>query len=183
MEYLDLICFFILVTLKLMVYGRQLENEYFSYSALLVPILSSILILISFSILFSNKTRSKFLYFSNVIITILIIGDTNYFRYFKDVISLLVIKNSTMIHDVGASVENIFKPQDLLYALDLLILPIVNHFKANKSGKLRPIIKFACFLVLLLVGASVDGMKIYALSKDQWDALMSVERPAGRPHK
>lgn len=164
--YIDVILFIIFVCTKALVYGKQLESGYFSYISLLYPIFASIILLVSFSLILNSKVRTKFLYICNLIITIFIISDLNYFRYFKDVISIPVLINGFQLGAVKSSVSSIIKFTDFFYALDLIFIPlIVNKYKKNENtSKLSKVLVFS---VLLLAGIIIDTYNFYCLSKDQ----------------
>lgn len=173
--YIDIILFIILVCAKALIYGRQLESGYFSYTSLLYPILASIIILVSFSLILNSKIRTKFLYICNLIITIFLISDLNYFRYFKDVISIPVLINGFQLGAVKSSVSSIIKFTDFFYALDLIFIPIiVNKYKPEKAEITSKLSKILVFSVLLIVGIIIDTSNFYSLSKDQPKLLTTM---------
>lgn len=173
--YIDIILFIILVCAKALIYGRQLESGYFSYASLLYPIFASIIILVSFSLILNSKIRTKFLYICNLIITIFLISDLNYFRYFKDVISIPVLINSFQLGAVKSSVSSIIKFTDFFYALDLIFIPIIiNKYKSEKAEITSKLSKILVFSVLLIVGIIIDTSNFYFLSKDQPKLLTTM---------
>ncbi len=166
--YLDILLFLLLVTTKVLLYGKQMETGYFSYFSLFPPVFASILIIIAISLLFSNAQRVKFLYLFNIIITLFIIGDLTYFRYFKDVISIPVLINGLQLGAVKSSVSNLIKLSDFLYALDIiLIFPILIKFKYANKFQLSRTLKLSLFFILLIFSFSINTKSFYALSKDQ----------------
>ncbi|AKN33713.1 alkaline phosphatase [Clostridium carboxidivorans P7] len=173
--YIDVILFIILVCAKALIYGRQLESGYFSYTSLLYPIFASIIILVSFSLILNSKIRTKFLYICNLIITIFLISDLNYFRYFKDVISIPVLINGFQLGAVKSSVSSIIKFTDFFYALDLIFIPIIiNKYKSEKAEITTKLSKALIFSVLLIVGIIIDTHNFYSLSKDQPKLLTTM---------
>ncbi|WPC42601.1 LTA synthase family protein [Clostridium sp. JS66] len=173
--YIDVILFIILVCAKALVYGRQLESGYFSYTSLLYPIFASVIILVSFSLILKSKIRTKFLYICNLIITIFFISDLNYFRYFKDVISIPVLINGFQLGAVKSSVSSIIKFTDFFYALDLILIPIIiNKYKSEKAEITSKLSKVLVFSVLLIVGIIIDTSNFYSLSKDQPKLLTTM---------
>ncbi|AWI03378.1 LTA synthase family protein [Clostridium drakei] len=173
--YIDVILFIILVCAKSLIYGRQLESGYFSYTSLLYPIFASVIILVSFSLILNSKARTKFLYICNLIITIFFISDLNYFRYFKDVISIPVLINGFQLGAVKSSVSSIIKFTDFFYALDLIFIPIIiNKYKSEKAEITNKLSKILIFSVLLILGIIIDTHNFYFLSKDQPKLLTTM---------
>ncbi|OFI06300.1 lipoteichoic acid synthase 2 [Clostridium acetireducens DSM 10703] len=170
-DYLDIIFFILAVTIKALFFGKQISPIYFSVLSILPAIISSLMVLVSISFLFSRRKRTKILYILNLIITICMIADINYFRYFKDVISIPVVKTGFQLNDVGSSVGSIFKFQDLLYAVDLVfIIPVIKVIqnRANLQYKnLTLKFKFAVFAVMISAGLLVNGTCMVQLSKEQ----------------
>lgn len=168
LNYLDIIFFVILVGIKLMCYGRQIESGYFSYKGLFSPVIASVIILASFAFLFSKKNRRKFLFIFDFIISIFIIGDLNYFRYFKDVLSIPVLLNGFQLGAVKSSVGNLFKITDLLYALDLFIfIFLYKGSKYTKKVKIPFKQKLVPFFCLFTIGAGMNIVQFVNLSKEQ----------------
>ncbi|NFJ06827.1 LTA synthase family protein, partial [Clostridium botulinum] len=116
-NYWDIILFFILILTKLLTYGNKLQLNNFKYSRILYPSIASILLIIALSFIFKRKGRFIFLILFNILISITIIGDLNYFRYFKDLFSLPVLINSFQLGSVSSSVLELFNPWDLVYIL------------------------------------------------------------------
>lgn len=189
-HHIDLFLFIILVTIKTIVYGKQMQPDYFSYTLLFPPVFASILILAAISLILSNKTRIRFLYICNLFTTIFIISDLTYFRYFKDVISIPVLINGLELGAVKSSVATLIKMEDFLYALDIVILlPLINTYrhtsamkktlytsdiilksKNNQTSKTfgtSKLLKISFFLAFLTLSLSINIKNFYALSKEQ----------------
>lgn len=168
LDYLDVIFFIILVGIKLMCYGRQIESGYFSYKNLFTPIIASVIILASLAFLFNKKNKRKFLFICNLIISLFIIGDLNYFRYFKDVISIPVLLNGFQLGAVKSSVGNLFNPSDLLYAVDLILfIFLYKGSKYTKKTNLPLKQRLVPFLCLFAIGAGINTVQFVKLSKEQ----------------
>lgn len=167
-NYIDVVFFITAIILKTLSYGKQVESGYFTYSSILPPIAASLFILISISFIFCSKRRARFLYICNWIITLFIIGDLNYFRYFKDVISIPVLINGLQLGSVKSSVSNLVKLSDFLYGLDLiLIVPKINRYIAKNNFQLSRKLKTSLFLILLSLGSLINYKSFYSLSQEQ----------------
>lgn len=165
---LDIIYFIIVVSIKAFNFDKSISPTYFSYYYVGAATVSSIAALGSIALIFKNNTRTRLLYIFNIVISLIIIIDTVYYRYFKDVISLGVLRNGFLLGGVGSSVKQLISPTDFLYLLDVFILiPILRFYgKLNKPNP-KFLKRLAVFLVIFAVSASVDAKKIYDLSVDQ----------------
>ena len=166
--YLDVLLFILLITTKILLYGRQMATEYFSYLSLFPPVFASVLIIVAISLLLNSRKRVLFLYVCDIIITIFIIGDLNYFRYFKDIISVPVLINGLQLGAVKSSVSTIIKFSDFLYALDVIfIFPKLIKFRSMNGFEISKTYRFSLFILLLIISFSINVNSFYALAKEQ----------------
>lgn len=165
---LDIILFFISLNIKILFYGKQIQENYFSYKAIIFPVASSILILLSFIFLFKKKSRLRAILFLDLIISLIIICDINYFRYFKDIPTISVLRNGLMLGSVKSSIKDLFKLTDLLFLSDILLFFILKEIKINQNiTEAKLINKLCSFLFFLLIGGSINTFYIYKLSIEQ----------------
>lgn len=165
---LDLILFFVCLTLKVLLYGKQIQPSYFNYKAILLPIMSSALIMISFFFLVRKSRRIKFIIILDFLISLIIVCDINYFRYFKDIPTISVLRNGLMLGAVKSSVGSLFKYTDLLFFSDIILFFILKELKFGMNkGNEKLLYRFSSFLVVLILGASLDTEYIYRLSVEQ----------------
>lgn len=173
--YTDLIFYITLMLIKVLIYGNEMKSDYFSYTSLFEPVLASLLILAAISIVLNSKKRIHFLCICNLIITIFIISDLTYFRYFKDVISIPVLISGLQLGAVKSSVASLFKLTDLLYAADfILVLPFVNRYKSKNGLDLSNSLRYSLFLAFLIIGLSINIKDFYSLSKEQPKLLTTM---------
>ncbi|NEZ45757.1 LTA synthase family protein [Clostridium niameyense] len=167
-KYWDLFLFFLILLTKLLFYGKALQIAYFKYMKIIIPSIGSILILICISILFKRKGRLIFLFICNFILSLFIIGDLNYFRYFKDLVSLPVLVNSLQLGDVGSSVLELFNFTDLFYIIDIIFLiPVFSYIKKKNLLKKSRKPKLTIFLIILIIALPMEIISFYKLSKEQ----------------
>ncbi|WP_315119639.1 LTA synthase family protein [uncultured Clostridium sp.] len=165
---LDLISFVFTVTIKLLLFGREIEKGYFTYRSIFIPVLSSVLLFAGIGFLFNKDKRFKIYTIFNIIITLFIIGDLNYFRYFKDIISLPVMLNGFQLGAVKSSVGNLLKATDFLYFIDIFVFLIIHKlYKGHKSQAVNFKTRAIISISLLLIGTTASAIKIYDLSKEQ----------------
>lgn len=175
-RFISFVFFVIVILIKLLVYADFI-NPYFNLIFVGRPILASLLIISSFSFLFNKKGSNIFLYILDILISILLIADINYFRYYKDIITIPVIRNGVLLGAVSNAVKSIIKPQDLLFLLDIVLIPILSvftkHFKtkdyslynkpAHNSIKTRIIL----FVVIFCIGIFSNNHFINKLRAEQ----------------
>ncbi|ERI90712.1 arylsulfatase [Clostridiales bacterium oral taxon 876 str. F0540] len=164
----DIYLFFISLTVKVLIFSRQIQPNYFSYKSVLSPIIASALVLCSFLFLINKRKRIKFIMILDFLLSFIIICDVNYYRYFKDIPSVSVVRNGLLLGDVKSSVGSLFKFSDLLFLSDLVVFFIIkelyNHI-TSKNQKLS--LKLASFLLVLLSGCMLNGYYINRLSIEQ----------------
>lgn len=176
LKYIDIIFFIFVITLKILVYGKQIETDYFNYKTIFLAAFASVIIICSISLLFKDKQRFKVLFILNTFISILIIADLNYFRYFKDVISISVILNGVqLLGDVKSSVANLFKITDLLFLLDIvLVIPLINKYKSKNLTTSPLKYRFFSFIIVFLIAVGIDIWKISKLSLEQPNLISTM---------
>ncbi len=165
---IDVFVFSALIIAKIMFYGRQISTDYFDGAALKPIVAASILPIIGITFLFKENKRVKALYTLDLIMSLLLLADTAYFRYFKDIISVGAIRNGTMLGGVLSCVTTLIKFKDIYYLLDLVMLfPLVRIMYKKKGNKLNGITRFMIFLMCFATGILVDGRYIHQLSVEQ----------------
>lgn len=167
-NFIDIIAFVVIVPIKLIEYGKTLTIGTSSFPSLIPSIIASIAILLSIAFLFKNKKRSRYLFMCNLIITIFILGDLNYYRYFKDVVSIPVLINGLMLGAVKASVGSVFKLTDLFYIVDLLfVIPLIDRYKYKHGTEIKKSMRLAFAALMLVASSSLNAYYFYKLSVEQ----------------
>ena len=168
MEHWDVLSFLIIIITKSLYYGKQISPEYFDPRILRGPVIASILPILALAYLFKDKKRMYFLYIANIVISLVFISDTMYYRYFKDIVSVGAIRNIFLLKTVTSSIKSLFQFKDLLYLLDIvLFIPIFIKAKEVQRTQLSIRIRVIIFAMLLSFGGFMEGSYIYKLSKDQ----------------
>ncbi|MDT8716789.1 LTA synthase family protein [Clostridium sp. 19966] len=142
--------------------GNLFSNHIFTYF---------ILIFISFAFLFYNRAHLWFLTALNLIYSIVLIGDLWYYRSFNSFLSLHLLKETQNLNHLSGGVMSMYRPIDLIFIVDVIILIIVSIFlnKYYKSlPKLRGIFLVMFFLPLLLL------LKSGISFKTQWIAYATM---------
>lgn len=176
---IDVLLFCILVTMKMLFYGQSVATGYFSYAALFPAVFSSVIVIVGISYFFSPKKRSKILFVTNIVLSSLIIADLCYFRYFKDILSIPVLRNGILLGGVKSSVSSLIKVEDFLYLADIFLMVIINRIKKSKGiyptyVNLKTSLKVTIAAVLLVSSIGVNAKYIYDLSVEQPRLLTSL---------
>ncbi|RHW56583.1 LTA synthase family protein [Clostridium botulinum] len=165
---LDIILFLILVSLKVMFYGKEISPEFFSYKYILLPVVASVGVLLGIGYFLQKHKRTKFLYVLNIIISSIIIADLLYYRYYKDIISIGAIRNAFLLGGVASSITSLFKLKDCVYFLDvLLIIPFLKVYRNMPYKENKKIIRIGVGSLILAGAILLNGINIYKLSVDQ----------------
>ncbi|KHD36177.1 alkaline phosphatase [Clostridium acetobutylicum] len=175
LDNLDIVLFVIIIPMKLIKFDRLIYPEYTHYKLIIKPILSSTICALSIAVIFKNKIRTRILYILDIVISILVMVDTVYFRYFKDIISIGVIKNGVMLGGVKSSVTSLISPYDFLYLIDVvLLIPFLFFYRRHKRYELKLIFRFALFFILVIPAGYVNGKTIYKMSVSQPNLLKTM---------
>jgi phosphoglycerol transferase MdoB-like AlkP superfamily enzyme len=167
-QHIDVLLFFALVVTKVMHYGNEISQEYFSAESLRPPVIASILPFLAISLLLKEKKRTNFLYVLNIIISFILFADTVYFRYFKDIISVGAVRNSLQLKGMGSTITSLIQEKDFLYLADVIVLaPLIRGFNKSKQNIFSFKIRMMLFVAALTLGIGMDGKYIYDFSKEQ----------------
>ncbi|EJP6473176.1 LTA synthase family protein [Clostridium botulinum] len=165
---LDIMLFLVLVSLKVMFYGKEISPEFFSYKYILLPVIASVGVLLAIGYFLPKQKRSKFLYVLNIIISSIILADLLYYRYYKDIISIGAIRNAFLLGGVASSITSLFKLKDFLYFLDIfMILPFLKVYRNIPYKENKRIIRIGIGSLILVGAILLNGINIYKLSVDQ----------------
>src|SRR5665647_617317 len=111
--------FFLIVYYKCIKFNAEimLNNNFY----LQVSTLGAVLLLTGISLLFKRKIRIPVLLVFDVLISIIMISDMVYFRYYNDVISVPVLMQAGLVGpELKSSIMNLIRIKDLLFVVDLL---------------------------------------------------------------
>ncbi|HHV97553.1 MAG TPA: sulfatase-like hydrolase/transferase, partial [Clostridiaceae bacterium] len=92
--------------------------------AMYISTASTIIIIASIIILIFNSGRLKALFATNLIITALLVCDTNFFRYYYGIITIPVLLqvDIKLAGSIQESVLSLFEIKDIIYILDIPLL-------------------------------------------------------------
>lgn len=172
---LDIILFVSIIYFKLMLYAKQISPDYL-YKGVTHPVLASIFILVSFSVLFQHKRRINYLYTIDLIIGLVLMSDIMYYKYFKDITTVAALRNIKLLKGVSSSISNLIDIKDFIYIADTIILfPFLKRYKnAKKNYKGSFMVKIAVFVLIFTMGIFIDAKSVFAIEKEQPTLLTSM---------
>lgn len=167
-QHWDALSFLIIAAAKVLYSGKQIAPKMFNLKVLQPPVIASILPIVALAYFFKEKQRIKYFYIMNVIISIILIIDTMYYRGFKDIVSLGNLRTSFLI---GGSLPNLLsflKPKDFIYVIDLILLiPLVKIMKDVRRRQYSRKLRIFMVIVIFTFGVAIDGNFIYKTYKNQ----------------
>lgn len=175
LNYIDILLFIIIIYMKLFCYSNTLGAIFSTNLGL--SFICSISMLVIISLFFNEKSRVKTLYYFNIAISIFIIANINYFRYFKDIISIPVLINGLMLGTVSSSVTTLFHFTDLFFLIDLAIFnPFSMHiFTIHfKKVALRLPCKNAVLTLIFIFCIFFQYFSFMSLAKEQPKLLSTM---------
>ncbi|OPJ59236.1 LTA synthase family protein [Clostridium oryzae] len=173
-NYVDIFIFLFLVFTKSIIFIWTLHKNYVS-PTVKYSLFASLFIMVGISLLFKTKGRIKFLYIMDLIVSIAIVADLTYFRFFNDLISVNSIRNIGLLGDVGDSVENLLQFTDFLFLTDVvLLIPVMIYFRNRKPHLAVFKKRVLAFVTLFVLGIIMQYSGIRALSIEQPGLLSSL---------
>lgn len=136
------------------------KAPYFSLENLfmIISTIAVIAIIVSLTLFIFDKKRLVAIFTINLLLTTLLIADTNFFRYYYNLITIPVFfqLNPRMISSVDQSIVSLFQLKDLIYIIDLPIM-IYTFLKLNKRGvdSIRFSKRFAKSISILAVASII----------------------------
>ena len=172
---IDVVVFFVILCVKLVSYGKSISPEYFDPSVI-IPIIASLLLLCSFAFLLKNKARIRYLLIVDTLISAFIIADLVYFRYYKDIITVSVIRDAKLLMGVKDAVIGLIKVNDFIYILDIVIfIPVLKIYYKKVNVRVQSIIaRIITFIMIFAVGTVVDAKTFKRVSVEQPTLLTAM---------
>lgn len=138
----------------------------------------AVLALVSISILFKRKTRIVILFSIDLILTIVLMADIVYYRYYNDIISSAILLQARLADPaLLSSILKLIKLNDFAYLFDILLMIPVLIFRFKKP--VIPLVaehfykRFVTFILILSIGSSMITYGFYKL--DQMMGFRSLD--------
>lgn len=117
-----------------------------------------LIIFVAITLVFFNKRRFEALFAFNIVLTILFLADTNFYRYYYNAITIPVFYqfNLGVIGSVNQSILSLFKFKDIIYVIDLpIMIWMLILIKKIEIPKLKLSNKIAYIVVLSVTGLTI----------------------------
>ncbi|MEG1799241.1 MAG: LTA synthase family protein, partial [Synergistaceae bacterium] len=141
------------------------------------------LMLVSFISLFWRKLRPVLLFALDFSLSGLVFTDLMHLRYYSDLFTFGNIGLSTQVGEVAESVAALFRPSDLFYFADIILLAF--YFLFFRRMSVKPFFKKITFrrikltLYVFFIGAALCALRIYTYENKVPGVLRSMwDRPA-----
>lgn len=159
--------------IKLLYFNNLIGGRIYSIVGLVISLIGALFILLCLIPIVKGKWRIRSMLILNIVITLLIISNLLFYRYFNDIITLPIITQIIMVGSVSSSVLNLIHLSDLLFFVDfLLFIPayrITNYQRQYEkySWPMRVLLSIG----LLAAGSFLSYYGICLLDKNQPDIL------------
>lgn len=130
---------------------------------MLTASLSALIIFSSFVFLVFRKKRCIGLLVLDFLLTLILISDTIYFRYYSNSITVPVLFQVGLMGPLGESIKNLIKSSDVIYFFDFPVL-LIGIFISIRKGFDKILIKKR--LVFSLIGLAVGLIMFYCVSSN-----------------
>jgi phosphoglycerol transferase MdoB-like AlkP superfamily enzyme len=146
------------------------------YASLTLISLGALLI-VSFWVLFLKQSKRWIsLLILNAVLTLLIIGDLIYYRYFNDLLSMTVLSQMNQVGAISGSIADLFEARDFIFIADLIVLiPLTILAIKRGNGKLKAhlVTRGALGLAALFIGYLFVMSPIHDYTKKYGSALFA----------
>jgi phosphoglycerol transferase MdoB-like AlkP superfamily enzyme len=167
-QHWDALSFLIIVAAKVLYSGKQISQKLFDIKVLQPPVIASILPIIALAYFFKEKQRIKYFYIVNVIISLILLADTMYYRAFKDVVSLGTLESVFFLGDISLNPLFLLRARDFIYIIDLILfIPLMKLMKNVKRRQYSRKLRIFMVIAIFSFGAAIDGNFIYKTYKNQ----------------
>lgn len=165
----EIILFFILIMVKLLLFNGMIEGSSFWNIALAASVAGTVLILVCWTSLVPGTVRRTLLYIIDCGVTFIIIADLLFYRYFSDVLSMPVITQASVVTSVKSSIISLLHVYDLVFVLDLLIIPFVLFVgnKVSRKSNMGYGKRIICAVFAFIIGIGLCQYGILNLLKTQ----------------
>lgn len=155
--------------IKLLYFNNLIGGRIYSIVGLVISLIGALFILLCLIPIVKGKWRIRSMLILNIVITLLIISNLLFYRYFNDIITLPIITQIIMVGSVSSSVLNLIHLSDLLFFVDFsLFIPayrITNYQRQYEkySWPMRVLLSIG----LLAAGSFLSYYGICLLDKNQ----------------
>jgi lipoteichoic acid synthase len=135
---------------------------------MLLGLLGALIVLVSFFILLFSKRIRLALLCLDIFLSLLILADTLYFRYYHNAVTVPVLYHIRLVESVGESAISLFKKNDLIYLLDFPFLIFLMFVLREKA---IPVKRYFVFIKRFIAAALMfaAGFMLFQYSYEKSD--------------
>ena len=126
---------------------------------MLLATFSSALFVIVFTILVSNRKRLMLLLFINILLSSLLFGDTLYFRYYYNALSVPVLYQIGLVGSLKESILDLLRIKDIVFYIDIpvviIFMLLFKHAFHMRIGKIKIKKKLVAAAVIFAIGFGI----------------------------
>lgn len=176
-ENIDIVMFTSIILIKVITLNYSLNLINKNNTMLLMGCLGSALIISSIICIYETKRRIGSFIAVNFFISLMLVIDILYNRYFYDVTSIALIRQAKLVSEVSSSITALVNPKDILYFIDLIILiPMYmickNRIETKSKSDIRR--RIVLMIVFLISGSTFSYISIKALVVSQPGILSTL---------
>ncbi|USK69828.1 LTA synthase family protein [Peribacillus asahii] len=145
-------------------FSLGIENGLQSFLLFINP-LSSAVLFFALALLAKEKKVLKWIIRLNVLFSLWLFFNIVYYRSFTDFISLPTLTQVQNAGNLGSSVLALFKPYDVLYFVDTVILFVLYKWKGKKFVVVKP--KRRTVAIVFLTGIAIFTINLALAEKDR----------------
>lgn len=117
--------------------------------------ITSVTMFAAFVLLFFNKKRLVALFLADIFLTLLLLADTLYFRYYYNAITIPVLYQIGLVSSITDSAKSLFRVKDLIFVIDIPLFiagfSLLKRLPSKELQKIRPIKRIVSAVVVLSI--------------------------------
>lgn len=117
--------------------------------------ITSVTMFAAFVLLFFNKKRLVALFLADIFLTLLLLADTLYFRYYYNAITIPVLYQIGLVSSITDSAKSLFRVKDLIFVIDIPLFiagfSLLKRLPAKELQKIRPVKRIVSAVVVLSI--------------------------------
>lgn len=173
----DVLLFMAIIFLKVISLNYSLNLMQNADKTLVEGIMGSVFVAGALLLLFNGKSRYKAFIILDILISLLVLIDVVYNRYFMDVTSVALIYQAKITGEVKDSVKALLHLEDLKYIIDIIIFIPLYFILRNRIGVIKTSgwkKRFAMMMIFIAAGYTLSYSSVKALNRDQPDILKTM---------
>lgn len=158
------------------IFGIMLKAVYFQFSSginempfwggmnlnMYISVFASAILIVSPILVLFNRKRLHMLIFADIAVSLLILSDALYFRYFQNIITVTVLSQIRLAGAAGSSIKSLLKPGDLIFAVDFPVLcigiAVLKHRAKDGIAKTKRVWRLCAAILLFILGLGLSRL-------------------------